>query len=86
MKGKPRIYAIDFDAISLKFVSSLCERHRVIFMTRFDFRSTDFTRCFTGFSVFDVVKKKRLEIYHNAAQRLVSLDSGGLSNAVLSAF
>ena len=57
MERKPRPYAVDLDAVSLKCITCLRERHRVVFVARLDFRSTDFAFRESCFSVFDILKK-----------------------------
>ena len=57
VEREPCIYAIDFDTIAFKGVPRLCERHRVVFVARLDFRSTDLTGRESCFAVFLVLKK-----------------------------
>ncbi len=57
MEREPRPYTVDFDTIVFKCVPRLRERHRVVFVARLDFWSTDFAVRFTCFSVFLVLKK-----------------------------
>ena len=62
VEKKPRPYTVDFDTIVFKSVTRLCEGHRVVFLTCFDFRSTDFTFGFACFAVFDIFKKSVLRL------------------------
>ena len=60
VEGKPCIYTVNFDTIFFKHIPGLCERHRGVFMARFDFRSTDFTVRDSRFAVFNILKKSVL--------------------------
>ncbi len=57
MEREPRPYTVDFDTILFKGVTRLRERHRVVFVARLDFRSTDFAVRDACFSVFLILKK-----------------------------